>query len=405
MLLGDESCAAVRYAYPMKARFEDPRVTDWLIAITMLVLGLISVVTVGDNVEATIYRDRDAIAYLLIGLQTIPLAWRRTHPRIITVVIALAWSVDRWMENVPTAAGFALVVAMHAVGAYLPPKASKRFGIGAVTALLAWTLVGVFFSDPVTVEAIPSTAATMILPLVIGREIYQRRQRIIRLEERAEKAEREREEKAREAVAQERERIARELHDVIAHEMTVMALQAEGALRIAKDVDPRITNALDIIASSGRSTLKEMQSMVSLLRSNDQHDDLAPQPTLAALPALVESVDDAGLPVTMDITGSEIPLSAIEELTAYRVIQESLTNSLRYAGPGAAARVVLAYEPTGVRISVTDDGRGAAANRSEAGGHGLAGMRERIALHDGEFRAGPKPGGGYEVVATLPAQP
>jgi len=190
---------------------------------------------------------------------------------------------------------------------------------------------------------------------------------------------------------------------VIAHEVTVMALQAEGARRIATDVDPRIVEALDVIARSGRSTITEMQSMVSLLRSSDA-DDLSPQPTLASLSGLVASIDEAGLPVTIEVNGTKPALSAMEELTAYRIIQESLTNSLRYAGPGAAAKVVLDYDASGVQISVTDNGRGAAANGGHGGGHGIAGMSERVALHDGKLRAGPRVGGGYEVVATLPVQ-
>ena len=393
----------VGYPLHMHARTYDPRIADWAIALSMFGLGLMSIDTVGEAAATAVYRERDVIAYGLIGLESLPLIWRRTHPRQITVLIALAWMVDRWLENEPSAAGFGYVIALHAVGAYLPPEKSKRFGAAAVLAVIGWTVVGVFYSDLVGLDALASTAAASILPLVIGREVYQRRQRILALEERAERAEREQEEQARKAVADERERIARELHDVIAHEITVMALQAEGARRIATDVDPRIVEALDVIARSGRSTITEMQSMVSLLRSSDA-DDLTPQPTLASLSGLVASIDEAGLPVTVEVNGTKPSLSAMEELTAYRIIQESLTNSLRYAGPGAAAKVVLDYDASGVRISVIDDGRGAAANGGHGGGHGIAGMSERVALHNGQLRAGPRTGGGYEVVATLPVQ-
>lgn len=368
----------------------------------MFALAATSTISIGDgSVSASLYRERDWLAYLLIAGQTLPLIIRRSQPKLMTILIGLAWGIDRWLEYSPGAAGFALLIAFHAVGSYLPPKQSARFGFSAVGAVLAWTTVGVFFSDPVPVEAVYSMALVVVLPLIIGREVYQRRRRIVELEERAELAEREKEAEAIRAVAEERGRIARELHDVVAHQMTVMALQAEGARRMSKGLDPRVEEALGVITDAGRSALDEMQRMVTLLRSEPGDDLLAPQPTLAEIPTLVGQIVDAGLPVEVEVVGNAHPLGPGLELTAYRVIQESLTNSLKYAGPGANATVKMTYEDGYLNITVTDDGRGAAVLARDPG-HGLIGMRERVMIHDGSLTAGPRSGGGYQVSARLP---
>ncbi len=310
----------------MRERLRDPRVVDTLIAIAMFALAATSTISIGDgSAFEDLYRERDWLAYLLIAGQTLPLIIRRSQPKLMTILIGLAWGIDRLFEYAPGAAGFALLIAFHAVGAYLPPKQSARFGWSAVVAVLGWTIVGVVFSDPVPVEAVYSMGLVVALPLIIGREVYQRRRHVVELEERAELAEQEKQAEARRAVAEERGRIARELHDVVAHQMTVMALQAEGARRMSKDLDPRVEEALGVISDAGRSALDEMQRMVALLRSEPGDDLLAPQPTLAEIPALVGQIVDAGLPVEIEVVGDVHPLGPGLELTAYRVIQESLT--------------------------------------------------------------------------------
>jgi len=310
----------------VRERLRDPRVVDTLIAIAMFALAATSTISIGDgSAFEDLYRERDWLAYLLIAGQTLPLIIRRSQPKLMTILIGLAWGIDRLFEYAPGAAGFALLIAFHAVGAYLPPKQSARFGWSAVVAVLGWTIVGVVFSDPVPVEAVYSMGLVVALPLIIGREVYQRRRHVVELEERAELAEQEKQAEARRAVAEERGRIARELHDVVAHQMTVMALQAEGARRMSKDLDPRVEEALGVISDAGRSALDEMQRMVALLRSEPGDDLLAPQPTLAEIPALVGQIVDAGLPVEIEVVGDVHPLGPGLELTAYRVIQESLT--------------------------------------------------------------------------------
>jgi signal transduction histidine kinase len=256
-------------------------------------------------------------------------------------------------------------------------------------------------------------------------EIHERRRRLEELEARAERAERDREERARRAVAEERARIARELHDVVAHQMTVITLQADGARRVARDGDPRVIGALDTITATGKSALTEMRRMVGLLRTpeveNGHQDDsarLAPMPGLRDLDDLLEQVEAAGMPVDVEVRGDHRRLDDGAELSAYRVVQEALTNAMRHGGPGVTARVTVSYGDDGLALVVDDSGRGAVTwsgdgraagssslEPSNNGGHGLVGLRERIAVHGGEFEAGPRPGGGFRIRATIPYEP
>jgi signal transduction histidine kinase len=296
-----------------------------------------------------------------------------------------------------------LILGIHAVGSELDRKTSLRFGGTIVVFVALFTFLGYLTVDSVSLDDVGFTFLSTAVPLVLGREVYQRRQTLERLEERAERAEREREEQAARAVAEERARIARELHDVVAHQMTVMTLQAEGARRIAKDADPRVLEALDTIRGSGHEALSEMRRMVGLLRTEPEDVDLAPQPGVDRLDELVAHMREAGLAVEITRDGSERPLAPGVDVNVYRIVQESLTNVLRHGGPGASASVTLSYLPDSVEVDVVDDGRGGASSlNGHSGGHGLVGMRERVALLDGQFRAGPRPGGGFEVHAMIP---
>jgi signal transduction histidine kinase len=232
-----------------------------------------------------------------------------------------------------------------------------------------------------------------------------RRERAEELQQKVANAERERRETARRAVEEERARIARELHDVVAHQMTVMTIQAEGARRIAKDADPRIQEALDTIKATGHSALVEMRRMVGLLRETEGHSPgLAPLPRLTNLSSLVEKIRSAGVPVELSVEGDARPLADGVELSAYRIVQESLTNAVQHGGPGVSAEVAVIYGDDALDVMVIDDGRGAAAASSNGGGNGLVGMRERVAVLGGSFEAGPKNGGGYRVHARIPYQ-
>jgi signal transduction histidine kinase len=241
---------------------------------------------------------------------------------------------------------------------------------------------------------------------LLGDSVRWRRGFYQALEERATRLERERDAQAQVAAAAERARIARELHDVVAHNVSVMVVQADGAA-YAMDASPqRAREALGAISGTGRRALAELRSLLGVLRdSADPGAALAPQPGLEQLEELVREARAAGLPVSLSIEGAPRAVPQGEALAAYRVVQESLTNTRKHAGPGATARVRLRYGEEHLVISVTDDGRGASATRNDglAGpGHGLAGMRERVELYGGSVRSGPRAGGGYEVVARLP---
>ncbi len=217
--------------------------------------------------------------------------------------------------------------------------------------------------------------------------------------ERARKAEREREERARLAVSEERARIARELHDVVGHSVSVMTVQASAVRRLLKPEQEREREALLIVEQTGREAMAEMRRMVGVLRRPEEAPALAPQPSLEHLDKLVEHARDSGLPVTLRVEGDAVKLPAGVDLTAYRLVQEGLTNALKHAR-AQNAEVLVRYANGQVELTVTDDGSGDGGG--DSGGHGLVGMRERISVYGGELEAGPRPEGGYRLKARLP---
>jgi signal transduction histidine kinase len=237
------------------------------------------------------------------------------------------------------------------------------------------------------------------LPWAAGRALRGRRLQSIALEERALALEREGQERARAAVAEERLRIARELHDVVGHALGVIVVQA-GAERATLDGGQESTReTLVTIEGAGREALSEMRRLVEMMRRDDEQVALAPQPSLSHLDTLVAKVRAAGLPVDLYVEGEPTGLPPGVDLSAYRIVQEALTNALKHAGP-ARARVTLSYAPYEVGLEITDDGAG--AGTADHYGHGLLGMRERVALHGGSLRSGTRPGGGYAVSVRFP---
>lgn len=211
--------------------------------------------------------------------------------------------------------------------------------------------------------------------------------------------EQEREEKARAAVAEERARIARELHDVVAHAISVIVLQARGGRRSLATDPADARAALDTIEEVGTQALAEMRRLLGMLRRDDAEIARAPQPSLRYLDTLAAQMREAGLPVDLAVEGEPIELPPGVDLSAYRIVQEALTNALKHAGP-ATARVVVRYGRDDLELEIADSGPGAAASNGE--GHGLVGMRERVSLYGGRLEAGPRDGGGFAVSARLP---
>jgi signal transduction histidine kinase len=219
--------------------------------------------------------------------------------------------------------------------------------------------------------------------------------------ERAARAEREREERARLAVSEERARIARELHDVVGHSVSVMTVQASAVRRLLEPDQERERAALLVVEQTGREALAEMRRMVGVLRRPEEAPALAPQPSLEQLERLVEQAREAGLPVELRIEGDPKQLPSGVDLTAYRLVQEGLTNALKHAR-AQRAEVVVRYSDGHVELTVSDDGPGGGGG--DKGGHGLVGMRERVSVYGGELEAGPRPEGGYRLRARLPVE-
>jgi signal transduction histidine kinase len=207
------------------------------------------------------------------------------------------------------------------------------------------------------------------------------------------------EEEAKLAVSEERNRITRELHDVLAHSVSVMTVQASAVRRRLTPEQEREREALLTVEETGRQALAEMRRLVGIMRTEEDSVALTPQPGLGTLPALVEQVRQSGLPVELSVEGEPVKLPAGVDLSAYRIVQEALTNTLKHAGP-ARAWVAVRYAGDDVEIQVENDGR--SEGDGDGTGHGLVGMRERVALCGGELHSGPRPGGGYRISARLP---
>jgi signal transduction histidine kinase len=372
------------------------------VAFFFLVMGLATTMELGEG-PTQFSREEDIFHIGFIVLLTVPLALRRVYPVPVFAIVLLAWVTDRGLDYPETSASAGVAIAFYTIGAELERRRSFRIGGTAAAVIVGWTGVGVAVLESVPVVALLNSLIATLTPLLVGREIHERRRRVEELEERASRAEQEREERARQAVSDERTRIARELHDVVAHQMTVMTLQAEGASRIASDADPRIAEALETIRHAGHEALAELRRTVGLLRTTDDDPEIRPLPRLADVGELVEQIKAAGVPVEIDIQGDPRPLADGAELSAYRVVQESLTNALRHAGPNVTARVSIAYGENTLDVSITDDGRGS-SSRNDNDGHGIIGMRERVTMLGGEFDAGPKQGGGFKVHATIPLE-
>jgi signal transduction histidine kinase len=274
--------------------------------------------------------------------------------------------------------------------------------------------VATFLTLSLAVRAQPggvATASTWFSTLLLaavagllGENLRHRRGRWAALEERARFVEKEREDRVRRAVMNERLRIARELHDVVAHAMSVIAVQSGVGHHVIDSQPEEARRALAAIETTSRAALTEMRRLLGVLRQEgDTQAPLAPAPGLADLPLLMGQFNEAGLEVTVTVTGEPTEAAVPVDLTAYRIVQEALTNALKHGGP--AARVTIAYSPGEVYVEVIDDGRDENLRRAiptNAIGHGLIGMRERMSVFEGDLTAGPKPGGGFRIAAHLP---
>jgi signal transduction histidine kinase len=323
-------------------------------------------------------------------LLTGAIAVRRRYPFVVGTGAAL-WGVVTstfFPANLATVL-IAWPCCLYALAVWTAPL---QFAVG-----LGLYIGGVLVSLPFGVHSVADSVEFLLISTVVILLV----RRVIRdRERRADIAERERDLASREAVVEERARIARELHDAIAHNVSMMVVQAGAERRVLDDDDDRSTrDVLATIEQIGRGALTEMRRLVGMLRS-DADDPLAPQPGLDDLPTLVTQVREAGLPVDLHVEGERRELPVGIELSAYRIVQEALTNALKHAG-NARASVHVRYGPDSLELEIVDDGAGG-PSRAASGGHGLVGMRERVALYGGRLDAGRRASGGFTVRALLP---
>jgi len=337
---------------------------------------------------------------------TVPVVFRRAHPVAAFAVATVAGAAQVALGVRLGLTDVAIVVLLYTLAAYAPRRASLAglavCLVGSAVAIVTWRPTAISFFNWLLVGAV-LFGGSSLTAWILGDSVRYRRAYYAGLEERAAQLERERDAQAQIAAAAERARIARELHDVIAHNVSVMVVQADGAA-YAMGADPRrAREALAAISATGRQALAEMRALLGVLRrpGHDAAADLAPQPGLHQIGDLLDQARAVGLPVTCTVEGVPRPLPGGAALAAYRIIQESLTNVRKHGGPLATAAVTLRYAGDRLEIEVADDGAGAAAS-TDGPGHGLTGMRERAGLYGGTVRAGPRPGGGFLVAATLP---
>jgi signal transduction histidine kinase len=373
-----------------------PRLVDGMLALLLAFLGAGTFVRNGRPLVST-------VPYSLAMI--IAVVFRRRNPVIAFVVAVVAGAGQVLVATGPTGTDMAIPVLLYTLAAYRPRRVSL-IGLavclaGAIAGVFAWA-AGQNLVHKVFI-AVVIFCGTALVAWILGDSMGYRRAYYASLEDRAARLERERDAQAQIATAAERARIARELHDVIAHHVSVMVVQADGASYALRSDPERVRRALEAISATGRQALTEMRRLLGLLRSGDARTGLAPQPGLSELSQLVDQARAAGMSVTLTLEGAPRPLPEGAELAAYRVVQESLTNTRKHAGLAAAAAVTLRFTDDGLVVQVTDDGRGPPA--ADGIGHGLAGMRERVEMYGGNVEAGSLPQGGYRVIARIPAAP
>lgn len=374
----------------------------FLDAVLAVSLGIVSIF-VATRVAQAEGTSVQAGAIALLVVQTVALTVRRRWPMAVYSVVGIGTIVYAWLGFPQSVGGFGVLIAIYTVAAHVPLReaivAAGIYVVGMALSLIGFSRDSGSPFDVVFADFLVNLLA-LILAWTVGVTIRTRRAYVAALEARAELLEREREDNARLAVALERGRIAREMHDVVAHNVSVVVVQAAAAERLVETDPERARQAMRDVAATGRQALTEMRRLLGVLRDGDASDDLGPQPGVTELRALASTIEDAGMQVELSVQGEERPLPASAALSVYRIVQEALTNSLRHAGP-ARARVILRYLPDALEVQVSDNGVGVVPP-AEHGGHGLIGMRERVALFGGELTAGPRPEGGYAVVARIP---
>ena len=418
-------CGVVRIRYrPAMSRTEhavarvraaNPLVVDTVVAAAFAAVGLVTVFFQDIRDEAGVLRDGyhepRVLAALTVLATCAPIAIRRRAPLAALAVSAVGITVHllaSWPEGMLP---FAILFLTYTVGSWcVLPRAAVGLAIVLATIVLLVVTDSPKFDTAGTIGILGQFLAAW----AVGVAMHSRRAAAdARVRQADERAEAERQSAAR-VLAEERLRIAQELHDVVAHSMSVIAVQAGVGAHVLDERPEQARLALDTISATSRGALTEMRRLLGVLRDDDGVRSYAPAPGVADLPRLVADVHAAGVPVTLRLEGDPVELPGGVDLSAYRVVQEALTNVIKHAGTTTRVDVCVRHEPGAVSVDVIDDGRGLAARcdptaervpgerRLDGTGHGLVGMRERVELWGGELSVGAAPGGGYRVHARLP---
>lgn len=378
----------------LRLRAANPWAIDSLLATAFLVIVLGT--HLGHTDSGVKYHGPNLVSVLLAVGVAVPYYFRR-HAPLAVLLISEVCLVTLTVGNYRT--GFApgvLLVGLYTVAAWCDAR-ERAIGAGAIA--IGLTVVAVVGIPGETGVGPALNFAPFAAAYLLGSTLRNRRLYSEQLEARARSLERERDEGTRRALAEERLRIAQELHDVVAHSMGVIAVQAGMGTHVIGSEPGEAKKALEAISQTSRSTLVEIRRMLGMLRE-DQAASYVPAPGLADLRRLVRDVASAGLHAEVRVEGTTTELPRGVDFTAYRIVQEALTNVLKHAGR-ATASVIIGYEGTALRLEILDDGRGA-NGRAAPGGHGLVGMRERVGVYGGSFEAGPRIGGGFRVAVWLP---
>lgn len=380
---------------PFRGPFERwPNVSDFLVALLSFVLTL-SMWSMGSGPGGLPLQSFPDIGVFLCGfIGNFALLWRRSHPLQVHAV-ALATSMLVLMGPV-TSGVFALAFSLYSLGRY---TANDRASLIGMLAALFFIATDLFLLNTPSIGG--TIAAGLVIALwYVGRRLRFRGEYLRLLEGRAEHLERERRADAERTIVAERTRIARELHDVVAHQVSLMTVQAGAAKTVANSDPQAALESMAAVEKAGRHALTEMRHLLGLLRPAEDPQEFGPQPGIENLPSLVRKLGDAGLTVKLSVDGWMSDLPARLDLNIYRIVQEALTNVLKHAGAGASAEVSLARGDKSIDLFVRDNGQGGDVNLSS--GHGIVGMRERAELLGGSFSAGPLPDRGFQIRASLP---
>ncbi len=386
----------------------------WVDTFWAVVLFGLSGVSVVNQSGAPDHHMSTADGLAVSAVLCVVVALRRRLPEPMLLLAFATGLVQLVLDIETTVADFALLVITYTVATVGARWASRlALGVSLVAAALAqirWPAQHSSVLGQVAIAVFQTVP--FALAWVLGDSMRTRRAYFAQLEERAARLEKEREAQSKVAVAAERARIARELHDVVAHNVSVMVVQADGAAYVLDAAPDQAKKALETISSTGRQALAEMRRLLGVLRTGEHQEsgEYVPQPDVEQIDDLVEKCRSSGLPVDFRVEGTPRPLPSGVELTAYRIVQEALTNTRKHGGPNAGASVRLVYFDDGLGLLVEDDGKGAPHELYEEGGadgqgHGLIGMRERVGMVGGTLDAGPRPGGGFRISALLPLKP